>query len=231
MPQPSRFSKPLKKTLRMPRMRIVLYRDTIICCDTFPVGASNTREMETSSNRKLFVRRLNKQLADIIDLRSQARQAHFNVKGPYSQALGSLFDGLARELRRFADLMAERIRALGGHPAVTVRSVALESNLRDYPTDALDAREHLEALLSSYSLYELNTRHNMKAAQAIGDLETTQLLELILISIEKNLWFLEAYLEGIAVGLHGGKLPQWTPAIESLPNIGRNESTGSTGAA
>ena len=67
--------------------------------------------------------------------------------------------------------------------------------------------------------------------QAIGDLETAQLLQLILTSTERDMWFLEAYLEGIAVGLHGGKLPQWTPAIESLPNIGQNESTESTGAA
>jgi starvation-inducible DNA-binding protein len=184
-------------------------------------------EMNSNDERSTLIPLINKQLADTVDLRSQTRQAHFNVRGPYVQALSSLFDGLARELRRFADLIAKRLRSMGGHPAVTVRSVARESNLRNYPLDALDAHEHLEALLSSYSRYELDTRNNMNAAQEIGDSETAKLLQLILISTERNLWFLEAYLEGIAVGLHGRKLPQWTSARD----FEQNESSGPSDAA
>jgi starvation-inducible DNA-binding protein len=174
---------------------------------------------------------LNKQLANTVDLRSRARQAHFNVKGPYAEELGSLFDGLARELREFADLIAQRISALGGLPAATVRFVARESNLRDYPVDALDAYDHLGALLSSYSRYEWFTRYNMKTAQEIGDSETEQLLKVISAAIEKNLWFLEAYLEGIAVGLHGRKMPIWTSAFKGTRKIDRSESGASSGAA
>jgi starvation-inducible DNA-binding protein len=159
------------------------------------------------------VRLLNQQLADTLDLRSQARQSYFNVRGSYSQELRLLFDGLARDLRQVADLVAERITDVGGYAIATVRSVADESGLRHYPTDVLDAHDQLEALLSSYSRYELDTQHNMKAAREIGDSETAALLQVIGVSIENNLWFLEAYLEGIAIGLHGRKLPSWTSTL------------------
>jgi len=185
---------------------------------------------ETSDDvRTTLVQLLNKQLAETVDLRSQVRQAHFNVRGPYIQELRSLFDGLTLDLRHFADLIAERIRTLGGCAAATVRFVAHESCLRDYPLDALDAHDHLEALLSSYSRYELDTRHNLKVTQEVGDFETAGLLQIISVSTERNLWFLEAYLEGIAIGLHGRKLPSWTATFESRPD--RSESATSSGTA
>ena len=75
---------------------------------------------ETSDDvRTTLVQLLNKQLAETVDLRSQVRQAHFNVRGPYIQELRSLFDGLTLDLRHFADLIAERIRTLGGCAAAT----------------------------------------------------------------------------------------------------------------
>jgi starvation-inducible DNA-binding protein len=171
-------------------------------------GQSPATDLKTT-----VVQLLNKQLADTIDLRSQARHAHFNVKGPYIEELKSLFDGLARDLRQFADLIAEHINGLGGQSLATVRSVAHDSGLREYPLDAVDAHAHLEALLSTYSRYEQDTWHNIEALGVNGDTETVELLHVIAASVEKNLWFLEVYLEGIAVGLHGEKLPAWRSAF------------------
>jgi hypothetical protein len=39
------------------------------------------------------------------------------------------------------------------------------------------------------------------------------MFEIVLTSIESNLWFLEAYLEGITVGNQGGTLPRWHSAF------------------
>jgi starvation-inducible DNA-binding protein len=174
-------------------------------------------------------RLLNKQLADTLDLRSQARQSYFNVRGLHSQELRSLFDGLSRDLRQFADLIAERINRVGGYAVATVRSVAHESGLRDYPVDAFDSRDQLEALLSSYSRYELDTQQNMRTAGELGDSGTVELLQSMLVSVENNLWFLEAYLEGVAVGLHGRKLPAWTSTFPSPTRSDQKQSVASSG--
>jgi starvation-inducible DNA-binding protein len=158
--------------------------------------------------RSRLVELLNQQLVDTVDLRSQARQARLNVRGPYTNELGMLFDGLVRDLHESIDAIAGRISALGGYAATTARIVAHQSHLREYPRDAFAASEHLQALLSSYSKYEWETRNTMKAVQTLGDFTTALLVEKISASIERNLWLLEAHLEGIAVGLHGEKFPR-----------------------
>jgi hypothetical protein len=45
---------------------------------------------------------------------------------------------------------------------------------------------------------------------------------IVLTSIESNLWFLEAYLEGITVGNQGGSLPHWNSAFGKPPGDDRN---------
>jgi hypothetical protein len=69
----------------------------------------------------------------------------------------------------------------------------------------------------------------LEVAQANGDQETVELLHVVLVSIENNLWFLEAYLEGIAVGLHGRKLPTWSSAFDNQAADERAKSVTSTG--
>jgi starvation-inducible DNA-binding protein len=177
------------------------------------------------------VQLLNQQLADTVDLRSQARQARLNVRDVYAQELTWLFDGLAQELRQFADALAQRICDLGGHPLTTVRFAARASHLRDYPLDALDPRDHLEALLSGFSRYEFDTQHNRSAAKKAGDLETDKLLAVIAVAIEKNLWFIEAYLEGIAVGLQPAHLPQWRSAFQRSRDVDLGLRAASSGDA
>jgi len=57
---------------------------------------------------------LNQQLADVLDLGLQAKQAHWNVKGPHFIGLHELFDKVAEELEEFTDDIAERAVELGG---------------------------------------------------------------------------------------------------------------------
>ena len=58
---------------------------------------------------------LNQKLADIIDLQTQLKQAHWNVKGPHFIGLHELFDKIAEDLESYVDMIAERniFRRLG----------------------------------------------------------------------------------------------------------------------
>ena len=53
-------------------------------------------------------------LADRIDLMHQAKQAHWNVKGPSCIALHKLFDEVVDAAEDSMDLLAERVVQLGG---------------------------------------------------------------------------------------------------------------------
>ncbi|MCI0534215.1 MAG: hypothetical protein L0Z50_03200 [Verrucomicrobiales bacterium] len=71
--------------------------------------------------RSAMIDLLNQQLADLLDLGMQAKQAHWNLKGPHFIGLHELFDKVAEELEEFADDMAERAVELGGMASLPIR--------------------------------------------------------------------------------------------------------------
>ena len=76
---------------------------------------------------------LNERLADLIDLQLQAKQAHWNVKGPTFIALHELFDSVAEETEEFVDTVAERVVALGGIAEGTISMIGQRTKLPSYP--------------------------------------------------------------------------------------------------
>ena len=67
-----------------------------------------TRNDLTESSRAKLVELLNARLADAIDLQTQCKQAHWNVKGPDFIALHKLFDEVNGAVEEYVDLIAER---------------------------------------------------------------------------------------------------------------------------
>ena len=138
---------------------------------------------------------LNQQLADTFDLRSQTKQAHWNVKGPHFIALHELFDKLAAELEPFVDEIAERVTALGGTAKGTARMAAGTSKLKEYPADIFDGKDHVKALVDRWASYAASTRAAIDTADEAGDATTSDLFTQISRAIDKDLWFLEAHIQ------------------------------------
>lgn len=139
---------------------------------------------------------LNQQLADLIDLYSQVKQAHWNVKGMQFIALHELFDKLAGGLEAHVDEMAERVTALGGYASGTVRMAAGASRLAEYPTGAVDGPDHVKALVERYAQLAATTRTAIQASADQGDADTADLFTGVSRDLDKGLWFLEAHLHG-----------------------------------
>lgn len=146
--------------------------------------------------RERLVAMLNQHLADTADLRSQAKQAHWNVKGREFYQLHLLFDEVAGELSEFADEIAERATALGGYATGTVRMAAERSEIPEYPTDAVDSMEHVAALVERMGLYANRIRHAIDESNELGDPSTADLYTQISREVDKRLWFLQAHLQG-----------------------------------
>ena len=87
--------------------------------------------------REKAVGLLNARLADCIDLHTQVKHAHWNVKGPNFIALHKLFDEINDAVMEYVDDIAERAVQLGGVAHGTVRSVAGRSTLAEYPAAAV----------------------------------------------------------------------------------------------
>ena len=92
----------------------------------------------SQTTRQSAIEMLNEHLADAIDLQLQAKQAHWNIKGPNFVGLHDLFDRIAAQAGEYADLIAERAVALGGTARGTVQAVSGRTQLREYPLEVSD---------------------------------------------------------------------------------------------
>jgi len=94
------------------------------------------------ATRTLLVELCNARLADAIDLQTQCKQAHWNVKGPDFIALHELFDRVDTDVAAYVDLIAERAVQLGGVAEGTARSVAKRSSLSEYAAKSGKGHDH-----------------------------------------------------------------------------------------
>ena len=138
---------------------------------------------------------LNALLADLSDLYSQTKQAHWNVRGPQFISLHELFDKLAGEVEEQIDPLAERITTLGGVAQGTVRAAAKHSRLKEFPTDGKNGLGYLDALIERYAAVANAFREGIDKTAALGDTVTSDLLTGTGGELDKSLWFLEAHRE------------------------------------
>ena len=154
-----------------------------------------TRIDIAQENRTKLVDLLNDRLADISDLYTQAKQAHWNVKGSDFFQLHELYDELAAALLPFIDMIAERATALGGEALGTVRMAASASTLKEFPRDAYASMDSVDALADRYAMMALNLRESADRAEQLEDMDTNDLLIEVSREMDKQLWFLEAHLQ------------------------------------
>src|SRR6185436_7314870 len=138
---------------------------------------------------------LNQRLADCIDLQTQCKQAHWNVKGPQFIALHKLFDEINEDVEEYVDLLAERIVQLGGIAEGTARSVAGRSSLRDYPLNLSSGKEHVEALSDALAQFGRTARIGIEEMNELEDADSADILTEISRGTDKWLWFVEAHLQ------------------------------------
>lgn len=138
---------------------------------------------------------LNARLADASDLKSQAKQAHWNVKGIHFFQLHELFDQVATAVEAHTDLIAERLTALGGTAMGTVRMAAKNSSLSEYPLEIIDGTAHVDALSTALADFGKNVRQNIDDADDLGDKDTADLFTEVSREIDKLLWFVEAHIQ------------------------------------
>ncbi len=155
----------------------------------------NTKNDLAKGKREKVIEHLNARLADAIDLKTQAKQAHWNVKGHHFIALHELFDQVATAVEAHVDLIAERVTALGGTAMGTARVVAQTSTLSEYPLEIFDGTAHVDALSTAMADFGKRIRQNIDDADKLDDADTADLFTEVSREIDKLLWFVEAHIQ------------------------------------
>ncbi len=140
-------------------------------------------------------RLLNQRLASAIDLQTQCKQAHWNVKGPTFIALHKLFDDVNEEVEDYVDLIAERVVQLGGVAEGTIGAVVSRTALIDYPLGLASGTEHVAALSDALSEFGRSVRMGIEELNDLNDADGADILTEISRGVDKWLWFVEAHLD------------------------------------
>ncbi len=155
-----------------------------------------TRNDLSEGTREKVIDLLAPQLAAAIDLRYQAKQAHWNVKGANFIALHGLFDNVAEACEEYIDLIAERIVQLGGVAEGTIQQAVKRSPLRPYLLGAADGSEHVVALADALSSFGKGARETISSCDERHDHDSADIFTKVSRGIDKQLWFVEAHAFG-----------------------------------
>jgi starvation-inducible DNA-binding protein len=145
--------------------------------------------------RREMVQLLNEQLADLFDLFSQTKQAHWNVKGAQFFQLHELYDDLAGQLLAHIDTVAERATAMGGAAFGTVRMAAGATRLEDFSRGPVESMESVRMLVERYAAVAESTRKAIEKAEEAKDQDTLDVFVEASRDLDKFLWFLEAHIQ------------------------------------
>jgi len=157
-------------------------------------GRGPRRATRGTSRSATVIDLLNARLADAIDLQTQCKQAHWNVKGPTFIALYKLFDEVNDDVEEYVDLIAERAVQLGGVADGTARSVAKRTTLAEYAARGPDPRDHVQALSSALSTFCKAVRAAINKTADLGDADTADVFTEISRGADKWLWMVEAHI-------------------------------------
>jgi starvation-inducible DNA-binding protein len=158
-----------------------------------PSGLFPTKNDIPAQARTRIADLLNRRLADCIDLQTQCKQAHWNVKGPSFIGLHKLFDDINTDVEEYVDLLAERVVQLGGVAEGTARCVAERSTLEEYPLEISRGQDHVDALSTALASFGRVCREGIEQLDQLGDADGADSLTEISRGIDKWLWFVEAH--------------------------------------
>ncbi|WP_435346358.1 DNA starvation/stationary phase protection protein Dps [Haloarchaeobius sp. HRN-SO-5] len=154
-----------------------------------------TRNFLPESVRVPMIQQLNRTLADTTVLLTHVRYAHWNVKGMEFVGLHELFEDIAEHLAEQADLIAERVTALGGQAMGTAGMAVSNCRMPQMPSAAVTGREYVELLVDRLAIYDARLHEDITVANQYDDFDTADLLNEISRTVSQDLWFLEAHLQ------------------------------------
>jgi starvation-inducible DNA-binding protein len=144
---------------------------------------------------------LNALLADFFALYLKTKNFHWHVSGPHFRDYHLLLDEQADQLFNTTDVIAERVRKIGGTTLRSIGHVARLQRVTDNDADYVTPLDMLAELREDNSRLAARMRETHGVCDEHGDVATTSFLEIWIDEAERRTWFLfEASRAGEAAG-------------------------------
>ena len=143
---------------------------------------------------------LNTLLADVFALYLKTKNFHWHMSGPHFRDWHLLLDEQADQVFAMTDVLAERVRKLGGLTLHSIGEIARSQRIKD--NDETRVRPH--AMLAELREDNGAMTHAMRTTHAkcgeANDVATASLLENFIDETERRVWFLFETTRGHADG-------------------------------
>ncbi|HEX6290996.1 MAG TPA: DNA starvation/stationary phase protection protein [Herpetosiphonaceae bacterium] len=160
----------------------------------FDTVESNALMIDTDVARQVIAA-LNQHLASLYALHHQYHKHQWVVEGPQFRELEQLFSMHAEQVELAAVEIGERVNALGGVPAATMRKQVELSYLQEEPDGILGIRDMLARDVEAERTIATKLREHIRLVTDLGEYGTEDLLKQTLQDTEKRAAFVQKHLE------------------------------------
>src|SRR5246127_1189856 len=133
---------------------------------------------------------LNGVLADSFALYLKTKNFHWHISGPHFRDYHLLLDERADQLFATTDVIAERVRKIGGTTLRSIGHVARLQRVSDNDADYVTPLDMLAELREDNSRLAARMRETHGVCDEHGDVATASLLEVWIDEAERRAWFL-----------------------------------------
>jgi starvation-inducible DNA-binding protein len=133
---------------------------------------------------------LNGLLADTFALYVKTKNFHWHVSGPHFRSYHLLLDEQAESIEKSVDILAERVRKIGGLTIRSIGHIAKLQRIHDNNDEFVTPTDMLCELMADNKAMIENMRKAHEVADKHEDVATASLLEVFIDEAEKRCWFL-----------------------------------------
>ena len=133
---------------------------------------------------------LNPLLADAFALYLKTKNFHWHVSGPHFRDYHLLLDDQGEQIFAMTDVLAERVRKIGGTTLRSIGQIARLQRIQDNEEEFVAPVDMLRELMEDNKAFTASMRVAHDVASENNDVATTSLLENFIDETEKRTWFL-----------------------------------------
>ncbi len=145
------------------------------------LGSNATRDVSAA---------LNLLLADTFALYMKTKNFHWHMSGPHFRDYHLLLDEQADQIFAMSDVLAERVRKIGGTTLRSIGHIARLQRISDNDADYVGTLDMLAELRDDNKQLAAAMREAHGVCDEHGDVASTSLIEVWIDETERRTWFL-----------------------------------------
>ncbi len=160
-----------------------------------PAALSTPTDLK-SKDVKAIVEAINPLTADAFALYVKTKNFHWHLSGSHFRDYHLLFDEQADQIFATIDVLAERVRKIGGTTIRSISHISALQTLEDDHDELVTPFQMVQRLIADNKAMAASMRKAHEVADDGKDVATASLLEVFIDETERRIWFLFQVSQG-----------------------------------